>query len=168
MTTEVQFPTRADLALSVPPGGTMVELGVAAGMFACVLMARNPRARYIGIDRYTDHHGEREYRAAKDRIKSKGGKLLRATFSDALRMFTDDFNPLIYVDGYAHTGQEEGRTLRDWWPKVKPGGIFAGHDYHPTYQATIDAVDAFVAEHGLTLNIIEEKPFPSWWVRKPE
>lgn len=168
MTTEMKFATRADLALSVPPGWSMIELGVARGDFAVELMRANPRARYIGIDRYSDHHGDREYRSAKDRINSKGGKLLRSTFYDALRMFTDDYNPLIYVDGYAHTGQEGGQTLRDWWPKVKPGGIFAGHDYHPTYQATIDAVDAFVAEHGLALNIIEEKPFPSWWVRKPE
>ena len=168
--TEIEFATRADLALSVPPGGTMIELGVARGDFAVQLMDENPMAVYIGIDRYSDHHGEEEFRIAKGRIEAYGrrGVLVRATFQEAVEMFTDGINALVYLDGYAHTGQEGGRTLRDWWPKVRPGGIFAGHDYHPRYQATVDAVDAFGAEHGLALNIIEETPFPSWWVRKPE
>jgi predicted O-methyltransferase YrrM len=160
--------TRADLALFVPPEGLMIELGVAAGKFAELLCDRNPRARYIGIDRWADHHDQCEMKNAMLRLyKFERVLLHRMTFAEALSHFEDELADLVYIDGYAHTGQEGGQTLRDWWPKVKPGGIFAGHDYCREYQPTIEAVDTFVLEHGLELHIIDELPHPSWWVRKP-
>lgn len=162
-----KFETRADLALIVPPGGYMIELGVAAGDFATRLMRRNPEAAYIGIDRYSDHHGEDEYLAARARIDGLGGALLRESFDSANQWFCDDYAHLIYVDGYAHTGQEGGQTLRDWWPKVRPGGVFAGHDYCARWRQTMAAVDEFVAARGLVLHVIDDKPCASWWVRKP-
>lgn len=158
--------TRADLARMVPNGGLIIELGVAAGEFAAAMLTANPAARYFGIDRWSDHHGEDEYLNARVRIRALGGIVKRSTFSDALPV--PFMACLVYVDGYAHTGQERGETIRDWWHVVEPGGIFAGHDYDPEhYPQTVAAVDAFVAEHGLALNIIEEKPHASWWVVKP-
>ena len=160
--------TRADLARMVPPGGIVIELGVAAGKFAEQMLTANPSIRYIGIDRWSDHHDEVEMMRARDRLwQFPQWDLIRSTFSDALENFRHGYSDMIYIDGYAHTGQEGGQTLRDWWPKLKPGGIFAGHDYCREYPQTIEAVDKFVATHGLELNIIEESPHPSWWVRKP-
>ncbi len=144
----------------------MVELGVAAGDFAVQLMATNRRAVYLGIDRYADHHDEKEFMRARNRIQAEGGGLCRKLFAEMVASFGEGQIDLVYVDGYAHTGQEGGSTLREWWPKVRPGGIMAGHDYDARWQPTIDAVDAFVAARGLILNLIPEKPFPSWWVRK--
>ena len=158
--------TRAELALMVPPGGIVIELGVAAGEFADQLTSANKGICYLGIDRWSDHHDEAEMQAAKARLPWDA-VLLRSTFADAVGTMPDEYASMIYIDGYAHTGQEGGQTLRDWWPKLKPGGIFAGHDYCRTYPQTIAAVDAFVSEHGLALNIIEEQPHASWWVRKP-
>ena len=159
--------TRADLALFVPAGGLVIELGVAAGKFAELLCDRNPQARYLGIDRWSDHHDREEMMRAIDRLRRfRNAATSRGTFAEVLPLVPDHYADLIYIDGYAHTGQEGGETLRDWWPKLKPGGIFAGHDYCRQYQPTIDAVDAFVSEHGLELHIIDELPHPSWWVRK--
>ncbi len=91
------------------------------------------------------------------------------SFAEALPHFADGSLDFIYIDGYAHTGQESGGTLRDWWPKLRAGGVFAGHDYCARYQPTCDAVDAFVAANGLTLHVTETggDSFPSWWVIKP-
>lgn len=161
--------TRSDLAKLVPDGGTVIELGVAAGRFAEQMLLANPAICYIGIDRWTDHHDEAEMDAAKARLwpwRDRVG-FHRMTFDAAVGLFADNTAELVYVDGYAHTGQEGGETLRDWWPKVRRGGIFGGHDYCDQYQQTIAAVDAFVAEHGLELNVIDENPHASWWVRKP-
>lgn len=162
------FKTRADLALAVPTGGLMIELGVARGDFAVELVRANPGANYIGIDRYTDHHNDKEWAFALGRITALGHIIFRQTFEEGRNNFHGDSANLVYIDGYAHTGQEGGKTIRDWWTVVKPGGILAGHDYHPKWQPTIDAVDLFVKENELELNIIEEEPYPSWWVRKPE
>lgn len=160
--------TRADLALFVPDNGLMIELGVAAGDFAVELIKANTRARYIGIDRWSDHHDDQEMIYASQRINQArhDAAIIHSAFSDALRHISDHCADLIYIDGYAHTGQESGQTLDDWYPKLKHGGIFAGHDYCGKYQPTIDAVDSFVAKHGLTLNIVNDGDHPSWWVIK--
>ena len=125
--------------------------------------------KLYAIDRWTDHHGLDEYLLASDRLRAFGARttVLRMTFAEACPLFGPASMDFIYVDGYAHTGQEGGQTLRDWWPKIKPGGVLAGHDYSPQYPLTIDAVDAFVAEHGLTLNLTTHDALPSWWVVKP-
>jgi trans-aconitate methyltransferase len=170
--------TRADLALFVPPGGLLLELGVAAGKLAELLADRNPRMRYLGIDRWSDHHDEAEMWQACERIKKHltedAFQLVRSTFADWLPLVPNNYADLIYIDGYAHTGQEGGQTMRDWWPKLKPGGIFAGHDYdREYYPQTFCAVNNFVLEMDqagirLYLNVIDEKPHPSWWIVKPE
>jgi hypothetical protein len=160
--------TRADLAKMVPAGGLVIELGVAAWQFAEEMLRAAPWIRYLGVDRWSDHHDLREMLTAAERIRPyQTPEFLTSTFADAVGTIEDDSADMIYVDGYAHTGQEGGRTLRDWWPKVKPGGIFAGHDYSAHYPQTIAAVDAFVCEIGLDLRVIDENPHPSWWIIKP-
>lgn len=165
--------TRADLARTVPDGGTMVELGVAAGDFACELIRANPLAIYEGIDRYMDHHDIAEWKRAQAKVattlrevRGRAGVIWVSTFAEQLPNYKDASLDLVYIDGYAHTGQEGGQTIRDWWVKVRPGGILAGHDYHPKWRPTMEAVDAFVQGEQLHLNIITEAPFPSWWVVK--
>jgi predicted O-methyltransferase YrrM len=163
--------TRYELTTLIPPGGTLIELGVAAGKSAQGFLIANPSIRYIGIDRWSDHHDEQEMDRAmaalwpwRDRVG-----LHRMTFECALSLIPDRTADMIYIDGYAHTGQEGGETLAQWWPKLKPGGIFAGHDYHYEYEQTINAVDAFTARHGLDLRIIEDtgNKYPSWWMVRP-
>jgi len=72
----------------------------------------------------------------------------------------------VYVDGYAHTGQEGGRTLDQWWAKVRPGGIMAGHDYHEQWPLTVQAVNQFAARIGLAVHLTHEDEFPSWYFFK--
>lgn len=126
-------------------------------------------AKLYSIDRWTeDHHGVDEYLRALNRLEGFGSRstVLRATFEEAQRLFVSNSLDFVYVDGYAHTGQEGGKTLEDWWPKIKPGGVMAGHDYDPLFQPTIDAVNAFVVRHGLELHLTEEAKLRSWWVVK--
>ena len=151
----------------------MIELGVAAGRFAVECLTENPEIRYIGIDRWSDHHDDAEmYKAIESLSVFKPNvAIMRYTFSKALPLFHDNFADMIYIDGYAHTGQENGQTLDEWWPKLKTGGIFAGHDYDRNYPQTIRAVDNFIqklTDSGVDveLNIIKEKPNCSWWIKK--
>lgn len=163
---------RSHLARLIPSGGVVIELGVAAGKFADELCRENPSIRYVGIDRWSDHHDENEMLTAAYRLESIGAKsvLHRMTFSDAVIMCEDGEADMIYIDGYAHTGQEGGETLRQWWPKLKSGGIFAGHDYDAeSYPQTVAAVDAFVASlpEKIQFNTTGEEKLPSWWFVKP-
>lgn len=149
--------------------GTGAELGVAAGAFSETILRESDCRCLYSIDRWNDHHNLMEYTVAVARLRLHGQRSMvwRMTFAEALTVVGSTEFDFLYLDGYAHTGQEGGQTLRDWWPKLRPGGIFAGHDYSPQFQPTIDAVDAFVAAHGLTLHLTTADKLPSWWIVKP-
>lgn len=124
--------------------GEGIELGVAAGNFSLTILKESPCKKLWSIDRWNDHHDVAEYAKASQRLIQRGRNRcipLRMTFSEALPLFPDESMDFIYIDGNAAKGQENGRTLEDWWPKLKPGGIFSGHDYHPRWAATMSVVN---------------------------
>jgi hypothetical protein len=93
-------------------------------------------------------------------------------FDEALELFEDETLDFVYVDGYAHTGEDGGRTLVDWFRKLKVGGIFAGDDYHDDWPLTKWAVNHLA--HLLSVEVsLTDRPsddpnsqYPSWFFRK--
>ena len=83
-----------------------VELGVAEGNFSYKMMQTNKFSKFYGIDSYIDfQHNTNEYNLAKNKLsKFKNYKLVRKTFNDALNLFKNDYFDFIYIDGFAHTG----------------------------------------------------------------
>ena len=73
--------------------------------------------KYFGIDRYSDHHDIKEYRRViKDlAMQYPSYTLIRCDFDDALDIFPENFFDFIYVDGYAHTGENAGETIQSWY-----------------------------------------------------
>lgn len=129
-----------------------VELGVAAGGFSARMVASGQFATFFGVDMYADTHDVAQYKQALRRVGMIGPyKLLRMTFAEALDLFEDESLDFIYIDGYAHTGQEGGETIWDWARKVRVGGVIAGDDYHPDWPLVVQAVDAFARETGFDL-----------------
>lgn len=56
---------------------------------------------------------------------------LLADYSEgAVRQFEDNTLDAVFIDG-AHDAENVAFDLRAWYPKVKSGGIIAGHDYSP-------------------------------------
>ena len=103
--------------------GTVCELGVARGNFSQVLLDNPNCSTVYSIDRWSDHHDEDEYKFVLKRFKKYGDRsiVVRSSFSNALQLFNKQIFNFIYVDGYAHTGQVEGRTFACWWEKLLPG-----------------------------------------------
>ena len=55
-------------------------------------------------------------------------EFLRMYTSEAAKLVPDNSLDYIYVDArHDYCGVRE--DLRTWWPKLRMGGIFAGHDY---------------------------------------
>lgn len=146
------------------------ELGVAKGEFSYHLLKHSNVKILFSIDRWSDHHDDKEYHGCLQTLAPFGGRSLvvRETFENAVLDVPDSFFDFIYIDGYAHTGQNNGRTLDDWWPKLKPGGLFAGHDYHTKWRATMIAVDRFMAKHDLHFELTVHDQYPSWITFKAE
>jgi hypothetical protein len=146
-----------------------VELGVAKGVFSSRMIESGRFSHFFGVDMYADMHDTKEY---KETIRKTGlfsnYKLLRMTFDDAYDLFDDNSLDFIYVDGYAHNGEEGGKVIFDWSKKVKIGGIISGDDYHSDWPLVVEAVNEFIKSSGsdlyLTTNI-EDNPYcsyPSW------
>jgi hypothetical protein len=154
-----------------------VELGVAAGDFSERLL-RYPHVGYLySIDMWAGDrgHGIEQYREAIARLAPYRDRnaIIRLRFDEALGLFADESFDFIYVDGYAHDGELNGRTFHDWYPKLKRGGIIAGDDYAPDWPLVMAAVDAFCAENSLELHVIDcredswNSMYPTWFAIKP-
>lgn len=173
-----KFTRRSDIVKLLKPGAIGVELGVAEGKFSETLLRTGYFTHLYSIDMWAGdrHHDTQEYKTALRRLLPfrNVNTTLRMRFDEALDLFPDAFFDFIYVDGYAHTGEEDGATFHDWWPKLKPSGVMAGDDYAPKWPLVMQAVDAFIAQHGLTMKILDfEKSddrwsqYPSWVTVKP-
>jgi hypothetical protein len=72
----------------------------------------------------------------------------------------------VYIDAM-HEFDPVMMDILHWAPKVRPGGIIAGHDYCWYYQGgVVQAVDAYVRAHNiLTWYVTQLDKEPSWlWV----
>ena len=162
---------RVELCAMIRDGGIGVELGVAEGEFSEKILANSKLSKLYSVDAWAGDrgHDNSEHMKAFDRLVRFGTRnhILKMRFGDACKTFPDAHFDFIYIDGYAHTGQEDGKTLDDWWPKLKKHGIFGGHDYDSRWPETQRTVDLFVAKHDLELFGILDNPFSSWYVIKP-
>lgn len=166
---------RWEIAADLPDNSIGIELGVARGEFSEALLKTGKFKEFISIDKWDDHHDENEYLGAKERLsKFPQSVILRGTFSQFLDQFPLGYADFIYIDGYAHTGEDDGKTFEDWWPILAPGGLFAGDDYHPRWPLVMQNINKFAYDRNLEVEVFDfEKkgtPFshyPSWTIRKP-
>jgi predicted O-methyltransferase YrrM len=87
--------------------------------------------------------------------------ILVAPSVEASESFADEALTFVYIDA-AHEYEAVYQDIRAWWPKVKQGGVMAGHDYSRRGPGVIQAVDEFCNEHGLAL-LVEGA---SWIIEK--
>jgi len=122
---------------------------------------------------------KRRLRRFQDRVQ-----IVRATSAAASELFADESLDFVYIDAnhaYLHVLED----LRLWTPKVRSGGLVAGHDYFdaipdekfdpiPTTKAPPEsltsygvksALDTFVREQRLQLRTTEER-WPTWYISK--
>jgi len=168
---------RDDVVELVRQGGVGIELGVAEGFLSERFLQHKVLSHLYSIDMYAGDrgHDDDQYRRAIARLVPfrDANTLVKLRFDDALHLFPDEYFDFIYVDGYAHTGEEAGATFRDWYPKLKPGGIMAGDDYCPEWPLVVEAVDRFLALERLPLNVIDCREdvayskYPTWYTVKP-
>lgn len=152
-----------------------IELGVAAGGFSKRMLDSGRFRRFWGVDAYDDHHNVIQFCSALRTVGlDRNYHLLRMTFAEALDLFPDNHFDFVYVDGYAHTGEEGGRTIVEWYAKVKPGGILAGDDYDPVrWPLVVWGVHHLVAQLGVPLRLTENvldgnySNYASWFITKP-
>jgi len=169
--------TRWELTKLVRPSGVAAELGVANGTFSDLILRKSNIDYLYSIDMYADRkHTVDQYKLALTQLVAhrKRNCILKMKFDEALSLFPDKYFDFIYIDGFAATGQDGGATLHDWYPKIKDGGVFSGHDYSDAWPHAKKAVDDFAREHKLKIHAVggtadpedESNKFASWFLTK--
>lgn len=151
-------------ALFVALGFTKgAEIGVWEGAFSQVLCENVPGLHLTCVDPWQayDDYKEKKNDQARlrvalcttiDRLAPFDCEILRMTSSAAADLIPDASLDFVYIDG----NHAEAFVLEDlalWSPKVRTGGIVAGHDYFPsekwTWIQVKAAVDAFTRERRI-------------------
>ena len=155
-----KFTSRDEITKLIKPGGIGIELGVAEGKFSEKLLRKSELSFLYSIDKYAGDRGHdlEQYKKAIKLLEpfKERNSILKMRFEDALDLFPNEYFDFIYIDGYAHTGQEEGKTLHDWFPKLKKGGIFSGDDYNAKWPKNIECIEEFTKEKNLKIKIIND------------
>ena len=98
-------------------------------------------------------------------------KILKENSSDAPKKIDRRIRfDYIYIDASHHYLQVK-RDIEAWWPRVKSGGILAGHDYEGPQQITAGvkkAVDEFRKWKNIKLffKSKQKEGYSSWFMVK--
>lgn len=164
------------------------EVGVFLGGFTEQILEGWEGRRLIAIDPWSTF-GDEEYRDVLndeqveqdrryddtiERLRRFGGRadIWRMTGDEAAARVDDSSLDWVYLDA-RHDRDSVAHDLRAWWPKVRAGGLFGGHDYIEGVRGTTEfgvrpAVDEFCRERGLRVHAtFLDEPFVSWLIEVP-
>ena len=187
------------------PKGRGVEIGVFKGDFSREVLGKwNGKLFMVDVwrelgDEYIDSSNHKNHLDAYEKTMENirefedRGIMIRSTSKDCIDLFEDNSLDFVFIDAnHAYDSIKEDINL--WFPKVKKGGIFSGHDYinlewsetpylengkdKHIYTNTFSgrviyngifgvnpAVDEFCEDNGYELNITNEW-FGTWWMIK--
>lgn len=149
-----------DLVNRYCPGSRVVvaEVGVRTGATAAHLLKYCPQIEKIYAVDLERPPPEEDRVSRLERVEFLQG------YSDACAARVDDASiDLVFLDA-DHSAAWVARDLDAWVPKVKPGGVIAGHDYgshrHPDVRVV---VDRYFASHRHPIRLDANKV---WWTVK--
>lgn len=130
---------------------TGLEIGVASGWTMNHFLNQIPNLILIGVDPYvayddggiqiTQEKLDAQFAAAQENISEFDRATIVKEYSDKVASFVEDeLLNYIFIDG-DHSYDGVLKDLENFYSKVKPGGIFAGHDY--SLKSVRDALDEF-------------------------
>jgi hypothetical protein len=106
------------------------------------------------------YFNEDERAEAQKRLKGFSQAVwIRKKSEDAVNDVEEHLD-FVYIDGN-HDYEYVKKDIALYYPLVKYGGVFGGHDYGP-WMGVTRAVDEFRTTHS---NV--QIQFPDWWIVKP-
>ena len=172
---------------------TGAEIGVDKGEFSCHILEKSSIERYYCIDTWQDDFGSDHRPDAYDplgdnrltiakqnlsnHLAAKRVALMRMTSLEAAQKFPKESIDFCYIDG-DHSLEGIYSDIKAWLPKVKIGGIIAGHDYKDGPDSGIKGfdgkqlpyriktvVDDYCVRYGYSVNSVGGRIL-SWWFVK--
>ena len=166
------------LAQTFNKTGLGAEIGVERGNFSKLIL-NGYKGNLISVDMWAS---EPIYKEAlitlKETISNGRSRIGRMSSLEAAEEISDEALDFVYIDA-DHDYAAAKADLEAWFPKVRHGGLVAGHDYlnwTKDQGAGCDfgvkaAVDEFCVKHGYKLNVTtdnfwEGNPYPTWYFTK--
>jgi hypothetical protein len=155
-----------------PDGGTIVEvgsfLGRSAAFMAVEIANSGKKIRFVCVDQFTGHLGAGLF-DGRCSIPTFHANMARGGIShlveameelsvDASKAFSDASVDFVFIDA-AHDYDNVRADICAWLPKVKPGGVIAGHDYGSGWPMVRVAVQETLSWH----NIKERRDEVFWY-----
>lgn len=159
------------------------EIGVRRGEHAEMMCQTVPGLQLLLVDPWAPQDGYLEkkpsdaeamnqwFADAQARLRPYPCIFIRHPSVIGARLVPDRSLDFVYIDGN-HRADFVLQDLEVWTPKVRSGGIIAGHDYANRPERHIEvkeAVDTFTAHHNIepwyVLSGVKGDKMPSWfWV----
>jgi predicted O-methyltransferase YrrM len=150
-----------------------LEIGTMQGVGAENLLSKLPTLTLHGVDPYSEYkdwcgsvfHKDNKFKLeAQSRLEQFGSRFIlhKKTSDDALNDFHDAYFDFIFIDGL-HTYGQVLQDCRNYYPKLKTGGVCAGHDYGPQIPDVVKAVDQFASEVGKTVIPFHDNAW--YWIK---
>lgn len=158
--------------------GHAAEIGVCSGSYSRDILDWGVQRLYL-VDPWrelpdapcgiSDAQHEAYYQETLTRLTGveERATILRMLSVEAAQRVPDGSLDFCYIDAN-HRYEGISVDLPTWWPKVRPGGILAGHDFLEPSLGVNRAVKEFAAQQGLSIHlVIEHQRDASFWLEKP-
>jgi len=173
--------SRAELYKLLPENPVVAAVGSAEGLFDRDILKYWKASKLYSVDNWGKISGQtgdggfendwhqKNYENAMSLFKEFGTKsvVLRGISWDMAVNVPDESLDCVYIDCCHEYGCVKN-DLKAWFPKVKKGGIVAGHDINNKMYGVLQAVYEFTNELGVTYTIIPEQGWDaSFYFVKP-
>jgi hypothetical protein len=157
----VQYGYYSEVILSAWKGRMLYSVDPWAEFDSCI---------YDDVANQSQDSQDAIYRGTAERLRRFGDRsiIIRMTSATAARRFEDGQLDFVYLDAQHHY-EAVKEDIRCWLPKIRQGGILAGHDY---LDGEIDqgrfgvksAVDELARIAEMRLVVSRENRWRSWFV----
>jgi len=164
------------------------EIGVFKGEYSEQILHYMPQTDIVLVDVWkhqkesvyrdssnlTDYKFKKVKEECRKRLKkfNTGQIFVQKDSVQASKLYADDTFDFIYIDGN-HSYEATKADLEAWYPKLRRGGYFAGHDYdnyigkQTTIQVKTAVLEFARANKAIVKSSGEKYPFsPSWYFKK--
>lgn len=165
--------------------GSLAEIGVLSGSFTKIVLKDWKGKAYWCVDAwerqpediYRERTSDVDYQKCYEEVQALADKdkrviVLKGKSPQIALAVPNNSLDMVFIDAN-HSYQAVIEDMDAWFPKVKKGGVFAGHDYYhstkyPDFCEVSLAVNDWMDAHSL--DFVTDKSEPrskSWWSVKP-
>ena len=167
-----ELPNRQSLISLLPPNSIGCEVGVAKGEFSKILLKSNPAKLHL-IDIWDSTHPHASKNASYERVAKRFEQEIASgqvtihheDLFKVIPTFDDNYFDWLYLDAW-HFYNEIKSQIELCLPKLKQGGILAGHDYQVVPKThscgVLRAVTEAVQDGLIKLIAFTNEKTPDW------